>query len=126
LGCSSTKGSVTLAAEMLERRRLGLREGLEHRAGQPRMAFGELLAKSGHVHDREHTGVAVVVLGDGGRIVEKPADIRILEDVPTRRTRTDEAIDLATVEQIGDGAALWRVLDVSIEISNHLFSDEQQ
>ena len=92
--------------------RLRLREGLEHRRRQPGMLLDQLAADADDVHDRKNAGALEIVAAGRDRIGKQPADMGIVLASKTRRARRDEAVDIASLQELGDGRAGRRILHV--------------
>ncbi len=68
-------------------------------------------ANPDQVHDRENLRALVPVLRGRHRVAEEPAHVGMSALDERRRARCNEAVDLALLEQAGNGRALWRIVE---------------
>src|SRR5262249_6275273 len=66
------------------------------------MPFDELSPDTDNVHDRENARALEIVAPGGNRIRKEPADVAVATGEPGR-ARRKKAVDLAALEQLGNG-----------------------
>src|ERR1700745_2545681 len=75
------------------------------------MLVNQRTANPDQMHDRENPGSPVPVLRGRHRITEQPAHIRMAALDERGWARRDEAVDLAGVEQAGNGCSIGRIVE---------------
>src|SRR6266446_9197769 len=62
------------------------------------------------MHDGKDACAHEIIAAGGDRIGKQPTDMGILPAREARRARRDEAVDVAALQEFGNGDVLWRVL----------------
>src|SRR5260370_10032231 len=62
------------------------------------------------MHDGKDACAHEIIAAGGDRIGKQPTDMGILPAREARRARRNEAVDVAALQEFGNGDVLWRVL----------------